>query len=62
MLASRYGRTEIVKYLIEAKATLDLQMQVYRAQNPYDNDDGDDDILYIKFWWWLIVVYRPIYS
>ena len=29
MLASRYGRTEIVKYLIEAKASLDLQMQVY---------------------------------
>ena len=28
MLASRYGHTEIVKYLIEAKASLDLQKQV----------------------------------
>ena len=31
MLASRYGHTEIVKYLIEAKASLDLQIQVYCA-------------------------------
>ena len=51
MFASRYGHTEIVKYLIEAKASLDLQMQVYCAKNP------DDAILYIKFWWWLIVEY-----
>ena len=29
MLASHYGHTEIVKYLIEAKASLDLQMEVY---------------------------------
>ena len=29
MLASRYGHTEIVKYLIEAKASLDLQEEVY---------------------------------
>ena len=29
MLASSYGHTEIVKYLIEAKALLDLQKQVY---------------------------------
>ena len=31
MLASHYGHTEIVKYLIEAKASLDLQKQVYCA-------------------------------
>ena len=43
MLASLFGHTEIVKYLIEAKASLDLQKQVYCAQN------ADDDILYIKF-------------
>ena len=29
VLASRYGHAEIVKYLIEAKALLDLQKQVY---------------------------------
>ena len=29
MLASREGHTEIAKYLIEAKALLDLQKQVY---------------------------------
>ena len=62
MLASFNGHTEIVKYLIEGKVSLDLQMQVYRAQNPDDNDDDDDDILHIKFRWWLIVVYRPICS
>ena len=28
MFASRYGKTEIVKYLIEAEASLDLQTQV----------------------------------
>ena len=32
MLASRYGHTEIVKYLIEAKALLDLQEEVYWAK------------------------------
>ena len=31
MLASQNGNTEIVKYLIEAKASLDLQTQVYSA-------------------------------
>ena len=29
MIASRYGHTEIVKYLIEANVLLDLQEQVY---------------------------------
>ena len=29
MLASHDGHTEIVKYLIEAKASLDLQEEVY---------------------------------
>ena len=28
MLASRYGHTDIVKYLIEAKASQDLQEEV----------------------------------
>ena len=32
MLASENGHAEIVKYLIEAKASLDLQMQVYCAK------------------------------
>ena len=31
MFASENGHTEIVKYLIEAKASLDLQTQVYSA-------------------------------
>ena len=31
MLASYYGNTKNVKYLIEAKASLDLQEQVYCA-------------------------------
>ena len=31
MLASRDGHTEIVKYIIEAKALLDLQEKVYCA-------------------------------
>ena len=29
MLTSRVGHTEIAKYLIEGKASLDLQKQVY---------------------------------
>ena len=32
MLASRYGHTEIAKYLIEAKASVDLQTQVCCVQ------------------------------
>ena len=52
MMASCNGHTEIVKYLIEAKASLDLQKQVYSALNR-----DDDDIFYIKFWRLLIVVY-----
>ena len=50
MLASSNGHTKIVKYLIEAKASLDLQEKVYCALNP------EYAILHIKFWWWLIVV------
>ena len=33
MLASENGHTEIVKYLIESKASLDLQSQVWCASN-----------------------------
>ena len=43
MLASRNGHSEIAKYLIEAKALLDLQKQAYYALNA-----DEDDILYIK--------------
>ena len=35
MLASEKGHTEIVKYLAEAKASLDLQTPVSWPSNPY---------------------------
>ena len=41
MLASRYGHTDIVKYLIEAKAPQDLQEEVYCAKT-------FDDVLVTK--------------
>ena len=34
MLASKRGRTEIVKYLVDSKASLDLQSQVDWTSNP----------------------------
>ena len=46
MLASRNGHTEIAKYLSEAKASLDLQKQVYSAKT-------FDDVLVTKnFFFW----------
>ena len=39
MLASEDGHSKIVKYLIEAKASLDVQKQVYYALNP---DNGNN--------------------
>ena len=35
MLASEKGHTEIVKHLVEAKASLDLQSLVSWPSNPY---------------------------
>ena len=35
MLASEKGHTEIVKHLIDAKASLDLQSEVSWPSNPY---------------------------
>ena len=35
MLASRKGHTEIVKHLVDAKASLDLQSRVSWPSNPY---------------------------
>ena len=35
MLASEKGHTEIVKHLVEAKASLDLQSWVSWPSNPY---------------------------
>ena len=35
MLASEKGHTEIVKHLVEAKASLDLQSRVSWPSNPY---------------------------
>ena len=35
MLASEKGHTEIVKHLVEAKASLDLQSEVSWPSNPY---------------------------
>ena len=35
MWASQNGHTEIVKHLVEAKASLDLQSQVSWPSNPY---------------------------
>ena len=35
MLASEEGHTEIVKHLVEAKASLDFQSQVSWPSNPY---------------------------
>ena len=37
MLATANGHTEIVKYLIEENASLDLQTRVYYASNYDDN-------------------------
>ena len=35
MLASEKGHTEIVKHLVEAKVSIDLQARVSWASNPY---------------------------
>ena len=54
MLASRYGHTETVNYLIKAKASLDLQMQVYwilgwKIVNLTVNQESGDNIICWRF-------------
>ena len=51
MVASQNGHKEIVKYLIEAKASLDLKTQVYSASNQSNSEFFNKISIMNKTYW-----------